>query len=602
MVKARKSQKTKTRISLTEKQLSEAKQIARQSLADDPTIFDLPESKRTVDDITNFFIKIKEGENIQRLLPKEKRRYVVYLRKSTDDETKQVRSLEDQEVECRALARQMGVIIREEDIIKESASAKKSGNRPLFDQMILGFKTGKYQGLLAWSPDRLSRNMKEAGEIIEMLDSGEIQDLQFKTYAFDNSPNGKMMLGILFATSKQYSDKLSVDVIRGIKGNTQDGKYNGVIKKGYFADSQSGLFIPDAHNWQLLRRGVIMRLKERKTNQEIADYLNDAHFSIRRYETDKYKTVKMTKKIIGDIFADPFYCGAYKYGDNITNLNDQYNFMPLVTPDEFIALNRNMASDFNEEFIGRSTISQRLDFGILRGKVICDYCDKVMSFQRTKIKKGKNAGSWLISFYCRNKDCIRHNHDLAIEKYGHKLSKSIRLKYLTAHIEWTLRHLTKNTIEAHKLYVDQLKQQVAIERNITKRKLADARAEFRRHNDLYAKYQQLQVESPDDYKRHHKGKLEYHQEAMIQNKAMIAKLEQDLQQLSNKLPTHQEFVELVNSYLKTILSTTDIIEEDMIYNKLVLNLRAGDNAVSVIKLNPPYNLMVDLEKISLGWG
>lgn len=40
----------------------------------------------------------------------------------------------------------------------------------------------------------------------------------------------------------------------------------------------------------------------------------------------------------------------------------------------------------------------------------------------------------------------------------------------------------------------------------------------------------------------------------------------------------------------------------MIYNKLVLNLRAGDNAVSVIKLNPPYYLMVDLEKISFGWG
>lgn len=89
---------------------------------------------------------------------------------------------------------------------------------------------------------------------------------------------------------------------------------------------------------------------------------------------------------------------------------------------------------------------------------------------------------------------------------------------------------------------------------------------------------------------------------MIQNKAIIAKLERDLRQLSNSLPTHQEFVELVNSYLKTMLSTTDILEEDMIYNKLVLNLRASDNAVSVIKLNPPYNLMVDLEKISFGWG
>ena len=89
---------------------------------------------------------------------------------------------------------------------------------------------------------------------------------------------------------------------------------------------------------------------------------------------------------------------------------------------------------------------------------------------------------------------------------------------------------------------------------------------------------------------------------MIKNKAIITKLERELAKLSSSLPTHQEFVELVSSYLETILSTTDIIEEDMIYNKLVLNLRAGDDAVSVIKLNPPYYLMVDLEKISFGWG
>ena len=89
---------------------------------------------------------------------------------------------------------------------------------------------------------------------------------------------------------------------------------------------------------------------------------------------------------------------------------------------------------------------------------------------------------------------------------------------------------------------------------------------------------------------------------MIQNKAIIAKLERELVKLNSSLQTHKEFVELVNSYLETILSTTDIIEEDMIYNKIVLNFRAGDNAVSVIKLNPPYNSMVDLTKISTGWG
>lgn len=89
---------------------------------------------------------------------------------------------------------------------------------------------------------------------------------------------------------------------------------------------------------------------------------------------------------------------------------------------------------------------------------------------------------------------------------------------------------------------------------------------------------------------------------MIQNKAIIAKLERELAKLSSSLPTHKEFVELVNSYLETILSTTYIIEEDMIYDKPVLNIRAGDNAVPVINLNPPYNSMVDLTKISTGWG
>ncbi len=35
---------------------------------------------------------------------------------------------------------------------------------------------------------------------------------------------------------------------------------------------------------------------------------------------------------------------------------------------------------------------------------------------------------------------------------------------------------------------------------------------------------------------------------------------------------------------------------------LVVILRAGDDAISVIKLNPPYDLMVDLSKVSLGRG
>ena len=43
-----------------------------------------------------------------------------------------------------------------------------------------------------------------------------------------------------------------------------------------------------------------------------------------------------------------------------------------------------------------------------------------------------------------------------------------------------------------------------------------------------------------------------------------------------------------------------MIEEDTVYQELVLNLRAGVDVISVIKLNPPYDLLVDLDKVSLG--
>ena len=76
----------------------------------------------------------------------------------------------------------------------------------------------------------------------------------------------------------------------------------------------------------------------------------------------------------------------------------------------------------------------------------------------------------------------------------------------------------------------------------------------------------------------------------------VTSLQKELDDLRQALPTCEEFVELVHSYLKTILETSDLIEEDAVYREVVSNLRARDNSISVIKLNPPYDMMVDLNK------
>lgn len=564
-------------------------------------IFNLPESEYKVSDLTDHYASTTKGS--LRILPKEKRRYVMYLRKSTDDEAKQVRSLEDQETECQALADRLEVKVRKEDILIESASAKMSGNRPIFDAMLMGFKTGKYHGLLTWSPDRLSRNMKEAGEIIEMIDLEQIQDLHFKTYQFENNPNGKMLLGILFATSKQYSDKLSVDVSRGITGAIKDGKYVGVVKKGYYVDEGTGYFMPDPHNWQLLRQAVLMRLEDKVSNGDIATFLNKSGFSYKKRENNEYKQPKLNKKTVGAMLSDPFYCGIYEYGKNYANLNEIYNFIPLVTTDEHIVLSKNTADVFNKEYAGRKSVAKRLEFGLLREKVICHYCDTIMTFQRTKIVRGKNAGKYTLSFYCRNKEsCIRHKPDEAMKKYGKKLSKSIRMKHLTSHIAWTIKHLTQNTEKAHKKYIERLEEQLAVDKEIASRKLTEAKRELAKQESHYAKYQNLQRDDPVAYKKHHKGKLEHHQELINSSEASVKQAENEVARLNRALPSEEQFVELIRSYLETVTNTKDLIEEELVYKEVVLNLRAGDDAISVIKLNPPYNLMVDLDKVPYGRG
>jgi hypothetical protein len=54
MRKSSKGFKHRPRQALTESQLTESRQIITQSLNDDLIIFDLPGSKRAVNDITNF--------------------------------------------------------------------------------------------------------------------------------------------------------------------------------------------------------------------------------------------------------------------------------------------------------------------------------------------------------------------------------------------------------------------------------------------------------------------------------------------------------------------------------------------------------------------
>jgi hypothetical protein len=222
-----------------------------------------------------------------------------------------------------------------------------------------------------------------------------------------------------------------------------------------------------------------------------------------------------------------------------------------------------------------------------------------MQFQNTPLKRGKNAGKWTVSYYCRNDDCIRHNKEEQ-QKQGLKLAKSIRAKYVLAAIEWELRHATRKSKKAYELYIHSLETKLATERAITARKQHEAEQQLKLNEQRLVKYSDLHVEDREAYERYHKGKIELHEEKIANAKLSIEDNRNRLNDLKTALPTEEEFYELINLHLLDMLQTNDIMKLEAICDELVTNLRAGNDSTPVIKLNPPYDLMVDLDKVTIG--
>ena len=111
--------------------------------------------------------------------------------------------------------------------------------RPVFHEMINRIKKGEAQGILAWHPDRLSRNPIDGGEIMHLIDEEVITRLEFSVFWFEPTPQGNLMLSIAFGMSKYYTDSLSQNIRRGQRQR---------ILAGYWpAQTAIGIFLRPQH-------------------------------------------------------------------------------------------------------------------------------------------------------------------------------------------------------------------------------------------------------------------------------------------------------------------------------------------------------------------
>ncbi|MBU4311323.1 MAG: recombinase family protein [Candidatus Omnitrophica bacterium] len=234
-------------------------------------------------------------------------KYFIYARKSTDDEDRQILSIEAQLVELREYAKRESLDVAKEFI--EAKTAKKPG-RLIFNDMLSRIQRHEVDGILAWHPDRLARNSVDGGKIIYLIDQDVIKDLRFPTYRFDNNAQGKFMLSIVFGQSKYYVDALSENIKRGIRLKLSKGIWPQWAPIGYINDRTTRSIVKDKGKAPFIKRIFELYAAGRYSLMEIRDKINSLGMRGRKEKS-------LSPNQIQTILKNPLYYGVFRYNEEV---------------------------------------------------------------------------------------------------------------------------------------------------------------------------------------------------------------------------------------------------------------------------------------------
>jgi len=267
----------------------------------------------------------------QTIIPIE---YCLYARKSSEDDERQAMSIDSQIKEMTDLAIKDEITIKE--VRKESHSAKESGQRPVFVQLLNDIRNGRFTGILTWAPDRLSRNAGDLGMLVDLMD--QVKLLQIRTYSqvFSNNPNEKFLLMILCSQAKLENDQKGLNVKRGIRAKCEMGWRPGVAPLGYFNRAFNGIkdVIIDPERGPIVTEAFNKVVYGNIHGRALKKWLDKKGFTNRSGKPISLSQVYLMLK-------NPFYYGEFEYPINSGNWY-KGSYKPLITKKVFETVKRKL--------------------------------------------------------------------------------------------------------------------------------------------------------------------------------------------------------------------------------------------------------------------
>jgi len=382
----------------------------------------------------------------------QKRFYLVYCRKSSESEDRQVESIPDQLRTLNSLVDPKLIL----KVFKESQSAKAPG-RPLFNEMVELIETSEdIKGILCWKLNRLFRNPLDDGKIRWLLQAGKIDEIvtPSKTYYEADSD---FVMAVEGAQANRFIRDLREDVKRGLASKVEKGHFPGLAPTGYKNDrhKEKGRKTISPHPvfFSLMRKVFDLALTGNFSLKELTQKAN-------QFGIISSRGKPLSKSQFHRLFQSPFYTGKFLYNGQLY----QGQHKPLLAEEEFELL---------QEILSEKSRPRKQKHEALTGLIRCG-CGMMFTYEE-KHKTYKNGQSQTFKYYRCSKKSKTKKCDQPwvraedLEKQALDYLAQIEISPLF--VEWAGKWLQKEREEENQLK-EQSRQLLQKQHTETKQKLS----------------------------------------------------------------------------------------------------------------------------------
>lgn len=300
-------------------------------------------------------------------------RCAIYLRISLDPTGEQL-AVQRQREDCLKIAAARGWQVIEPHYTDNSVSAwDKRKKRPGYDAMVAGYRDGKFDAIVVWDLDRLTRQPRQLEDWIDAAEERGLKLVTANGEADLSTDAGRLFARIKAGVARSESDRKAARQARALRQRAEAGNAPlGVRLTGY---TTSGALAPAdrcdvATRREISETGLIREIFDRFHSGDslkgIATWWKNSPYPTRHGRDPSPSSIR-------DILTNPRYAGRVIYNRHAakgTGPSAAATFPPLIGEAVFDAVQHKLADPRRRKQVG----TDRKHLG--SGLYLCGVCDR----------------------------------------------------------------------------------------------------------------------------------------------------------------------------------------------------------------------------------